>query len=205
MTARARTQPRKLPRQSRAKATVDAIVVAAARILRDDGYERANVNRIADLAGVSVGSLYQYFPSKEALVAAVMARHNARMIDAFEDGLADLATLPLPDAVRGVVVRTLAAYGSDRELHRVIVQEVPKTGLLARTEEFQERMRQIITAYFEFRSDELRPLPAALATRILLTSVEAVASELACDREGRLDDPSVVGELTALVLGYIRR
>jgi AcrR family transcriptional regulator len=81
----AKRKPRKSPSQSRSKDTVDAIVAAATRILRERGYAQTNVNRVAERAGVSVGSLYQYFPSKEALVAEVARRHSTRMIDAFQD------------------------------------------------------------------------------------------------------------------------
>ena len=67
--------PRRRPRQARAQATVDAIIQATARVLIEDGYDRASTNRIAQAAGVSIGSLYQYFPSKEALVAALVEEH----------------------------------------------------------------------------------------------------------------------------------
>src|SRR5262245_52582831 len=120
----------------RSKATVDVIVVAAARILVKDGYERANVNAIAELAGVSIGSLYQYFPSKEALVAEVIKRHSAAMIEVFQQGLVDLAFLPLPDACRGVVRRALAAYAVDPALRRVIVTQVPNLAVFARIRDF---------------------------------------------------------------------
>ena len=63
------TNPRRRPRQARAQATVEAIVKATSRVLIEEGYDRASTNRIAHAAGVSIGSLYQYFPSKEALVA----------------------------------------------------------------------------------------------------------------------------------------
>src|ERR1700733_5846515 len=79
MAKRTRTAPRKKPRQGRSQATVDAILVATARVLCATGYDRASTNRIALAAGVSVGSLYQYFPSKEALVAALVERHIDEM------------------------------------------------------------------------------------------------------------------------------
>src|SRR5687767_7904108 len=60
--------PRIDPRHSRARATVDAIIVAAARILADHGYAGLTTNKVAQRAGVSVGSLYQYFPSKESIL-----------------------------------------------------------------------------------------------------------------------------------------
>jgi len=64
-----------LPQQDRSKVTVDAILTATARILTQEGYDRATTNRIAELAGVSIGSLYQYFPSKEALVTSLAEQH----------------------------------------------------------------------------------------------------------------------------------
>ena len=68
-------RPRKEPRHERARATVDAILMAAAHILRTEGSEAATTNRIAELAGVSIGSLYQYFPNKQAVVGALRERH----------------------------------------------------------------------------------------------------------------------------------
>ena len=65
---------RRKPKQERAVATVDAVIEAAARILIDDGYARLTTNRVAERAGVSVGTLYQYFRSKEAILEALVQR-----------------------------------------------------------------------------------------------------------------------------------
>lgn len=64
--------PRKKPSQSRSKATVDAVLAAAAHILEDRGLSGFNTNAVAVRAGVSIGSLYQYFPSKDAILVALM-------------------------------------------------------------------------------------------------------------------------------------
>jgi AcrR family transcriptional regulator len=77
MTLPKHLQPRKVPKQERSRALVDAIVEATARVLLDKGYDGLGVADVADVAGVSIGSLYQYFPSKEALVAARIERHAA--------------------------------------------------------------------------------------------------------------------------------
>ena len=69
------TSPRKSATQERSRATVDALLSATARVLVKEGYDRASTNKVAEAAGVSIGSLYQYFPSKEALVSAVIQRH----------------------------------------------------------------------------------------------------------------------------------
>ena len=82
MARKLRTNPRKSASQERSRATVDALLEATARVLLKEGYDRASINRIAEVAGVSIGSLYQYFPSKEALVAAVIDRHTREISEA---------------------------------------------------------------------------------------------------------------------------
>jgi AcrR family transcriptional regulator len=73
------TTRRKRPRQARSKAMVTAILDAAARVVRTDGDDHLTTNRVAEVAGVSVGSLYQYFPNKAALLVALLERHDAEM------------------------------------------------------------------------------------------------------------------------------
>lgn len=75
-----RRRPRKLPSQERAQHTVDAIVEAAARILERRGHDGFNTNAVAELAGVSIGTLYQYFPDKYALLGALIARETALLV-----------------------------------------------------------------------------------------------------------------------------
>jgi AcrR family transcriptional regulator len=202
-------RPRKVPRQERAKATVDAILTAAARILRDEGYARAGVNKIARAAGVSVGSLYQYFPTQEALVAAVVTRHNHEMIAAFRDGLTGLESLSPRELVQKVLRRVLAAYAVDRRLYSVIVHEVPAAAHLVRADAheaaFRSEMRELVAGLFEAHAETARPVDVPLATRILLAAVEAAVAELASDPDVRLDDPAIADELAALVLGYVER
>jgi AcrR family transcriptional regulator len=88
-------KPRKSASQKRSRATVDALVEATARILMREGFERASANRIAEVAGVSVGSLYQYFPTKEALVAAVIERHQQEVMETVRRELAEVLTEPV--------------------------------------------------------------------------------------------------------------
>ena len=71
MSAKPSAGPRKQPKQERSQATVEAILTATAHILTEDGYDRLTTNRVAERAGVSIGSLYQYFPHKDALIFAL--------------------------------------------------------------------------------------------------------------------------------------
>ncbi len=88
---------RKLPKQERSRITVEAILEATTHILVEEGYDKANTNRIAERAGISLGSLYQYFPNKEALMTALMDQHATEMaelvgtkLDRFETEVSNL-------------------------------------------------------------------------------------------------------------------
>src|SRR5689334_8463633 len=96
MAHRPATKPRKLARQDRSKATVEALLGGTARVLVRDGYDRASTNRIAEAAGVNISSLYQYFPSKEALVAALIDRHLEEVFAVLGQKIAEAAGEPFP-------------------------------------------------------------------------------------------------------------
>jgi AcrR family transcriptional regulator len=81
-TAAESLSPRKRPQQQRSRVTIDAIFEATIQVLLATGLDRITTIQIADRAGVSVGSLYQYFPNKRALLAAVVRRHIGEVVDA---------------------------------------------------------------------------------------------------------------------------
>jgi Bacterial regulatory proteins, tetR family len=85
-------------------------------------------NRIAATAGVSIGSLYQYFPSKEALVAAVIERHAQELLQVVRETFLTVASRPIDIAVRELVAAGINAHRVDPKLHRVLDEEVPRTG-----------------------------------------------------------------------------
>src|SRR5262245_64733032 len=130
MAKKSAIAPRKLPKQARAQETVEAILTAAARILKKEGFDKASTNRIAEAAGVSIGSLYQYFPSKEALVAALAERHMTEMSEIVAEAGARILTEPLHVAVREVVELMLRAHAVDPELHRVLMEGIPRSAII---------------------------------------------------------------------------
>jgi AcrR family transcriptional regulator len=130
MARRPLTNPRKHATQERSRATVDALIEATARILVREGFDKASTNRIAEEAGVSVGSLYQYYPGKEALVAAVIDRHNQEIMQVVRGALAEVASQPIEKAVRRLVAVAIEAHRVDPKLHRVLAEQIPRTGRL---------------------------------------------------------------------------
>jgi AcrR family transcriptional regulator len=202
------TSPRRRPRQARAQATVDAIVKATARVLVDEGYDRASTNRVALAAGVSIGSLYQYFPSKEALVAALVEDHIAKMQSALTHSLSSAAagqtvasTLDIraKQLVRGVIT----AYRVDPQLDHVLCQEVPKVGELTRVYGFEQYFAERCRAHL-FVDTSVRPIDIERAVFLLVNAVPGVVrASVKEDPRGEADE-RLADELTDMIVRYLK-
>jgi len=203
MAPRISTVPRKNAKQARSRDTIDALLTATARILMRDGFDRASTNRIAEAAGVSIGSLYQYFPSKEALVAALVERHVAEMSASMEEAFLRLATAPLDIAAREIVALMLRVHSVDPKLHKVFIEQVPRIGRLDRIHDVEMKFTQMTRAYLELRKDEIRPQNLELAAFVLVTTVEALTHAATLHHPERLADDQFADEITTLLLTYL--
>lgn len=202
MPPRRSVSPRKQPRQARAQVTHEAILSAAAQVLVEEGYEGATTNRIAEVAGVSVGSLYQYFPNKDAIVAALLERHENAMLAQLASMVAELEHAPLELAVATYVRAMLKVRAHEPKLHQVLTQHLatldPKT--LA---QLQSRVEAIVRLYLERHRARLRPRNLEMAAFLLATSVESIAHLTVLQRPELMRDPAFPEEVTQLVLGYL--
>jgi AcrR family transcriptional regulator len=200
------TNPRKEAAQERSRATVDALVDATARILVREGFDKASTNRIAEVAGVSVGSLYQYFPSKEALVAAVIERHQQQTMRVVRGELARAANQPLEQAMRTIVTVAVKAHRIDPKLHRVLAEQIPRVGKLEKVETFSRENYAIFRAYLERNRKEIRVADLALAAFVCVTSIEALTHTAVLHNEIVAVEAmeTLIDEATRLVVGYLR-
>src|SRR4029077_10780716 len=96
-------EPRKTPVQTRAEATVEAIFEATIQVLLRHGGDRLTTTRVAERAGVSVGTLYQYYPNKESLLFAVVEGHMEKMTVAVEAACEQAHQKPLSEMIKSVV------------------------------------------------------------------------------------------------------
>src|ERR1019366_6996255 len=108
-------EPRKTPQQSRSVATVEAIYDATIQVLLKKGADRLTTVHVARRAGVSVGTLYQYFPNKQALLFAVLERHMQRVVEAVEEACATNHFQPLEVMVDELMNRFIDAKLVDRD------------------------------------------------------------------------------------------
>lgn len=207
MPRRPLTKPRKNASQERSRATVDALIEATARILVREGFDKASTNRIADVAGVSVGSLYQYFPSKESLVAAVIDRHRQAIMQTVRGELADAMSQPVEQAVRTLVAVAVKAHRVDPRLHRVLAEQIPRVGKLESVETFDRENFVLFRNYLEAHRDKLSVDDLELASFVCVTSIEALTHNAVLHHPKTLSDDAVealVEAGTRLVVGYLK-
>lgn len=123
-------KPKKRPKQARSRASFDAIVDAAARLLRERGYEALTTNRIAEQAGVGIATLYEFFPNKEAVVAELAARLMARVEANMEQAFSEASGMEPWPAVVHMTHRAVGSLVEERDVFRVLLRQVPFVPML---------------------------------------------------------------------------
>lgn len=196
-------RPRKRPSQARSRDTVDVILRAAARVFAAQGYAAGTTNRIAEAAGVSVGSLYEYFPNKDALLVALMEAHIAEGQALLEQAAASvtLRSLSLRSAARQLVEAMIALHARDRALHRVLFEEAPLPPRLRRQLADAERVIAARVATYLQRHPEVTAPDPVLAATVVVQAVEALTHKLVV--HGSDDLAAQADELVALVVAYL--
>jgi AcrR family transcriptional regulator len=207
MARKLQTNARKSASQERSRLTVDALLEATARVLVREGYDRASTNRIAEVAGVSIGSLYQYFPSKEALVAAVIDRHTQEVSQVTRNALVKVAARPIEVAAREFVSLAIDAHRVNPKLHGVLAEQIPRVGRLENIEANVREGYALVRGYLEAHRDEIDVADLDLAAFVLVTVVEALTHAAVLRRPDILTGEKArqfVDDVTRLVVRYLR-
>ncbi len=208
-TARRNEQlrPRKRPVQARSQRTVDVVLKAAAQVFARRGYSGATTNHIAERAGVSIGTLYEYFPSKDAILVALLEAHihegEAVLVRAAGDIAGKL--LPLAGTIRHLARAMVELHARDRNLHRVLFEEAP---LPRRLRELLAAMEARITDQVEMllrASPEVTVANPTLAAAVVVKTVEALTHNLVVHGERGRDHEidAYVEEIVRLVASYL--
>ena len=194
---------RKTPRQRRSRETVDVILTAAARIFSEYGWRAATTNRVAEAAGVSVGSLYQYFPGKLALLAALKERFVAHLIIRLEEAL----TRPgdsLASGLRRALRTTLSHHREHRALLLLFAEELPvRLHHHAGNRGDEAPHLALLRRFFTRHQRALRDRDAALAALIVGEMVDAVTRSALRDRPTDLANGRLEAELLDACLLYL--
>ncbi|MDC4951845.1 TetR/AcrR family transcriptional regulator [Acinetobacter baumannii] len=140
--------PRKRPRQARSVATFEAILEAAARILESLGFAGFNTNAVAELAGVSIGSLYQYFPSKDALIVELIRRERAELSKRIVEAIQEHEATDLKEKLKLIIQAAVKHQLSRPQLARTLEFATELIGKDSEESEHQHELETIISDLF---------------------------------------------------------
>ncbi|MBB2487842.1 TetR family transcriptional regulator [Mitsuaria sp. WAJ17] len=196
--------PRKIPSQARSRRMVDAILEAAAGVLAERGYAGTSTNLVAERAGVSVGSVYQYFPNKDSLVAALHERHAGQMYQVIEAVLGTGQRGNLRSQVEAMVRALMAAHMVEPRLHRVLEQElpffeVPKANDSPSDRGIFSRVQQLLEQH---RAD-IVPQDIQLAAWVIQRIIESMVHAAVIEPPLGFSMPEIERSIVDAVLGYL--
>lgn len=201
MSSKPAANPRKQPRQARSQATVAAILTATTHILTESGYAQLTTNRVAERAGVSIGSLYQYFPNKEALLVALAEHHAQAMMQLAQHHLADLRDRSLPEVLRQLVKAAIAAHTVNPQLHRVLQEQVPQREVMQRLD--QTQAEDLLRSLLAQHADQLRPQNLELTVFLVERTIRGLIHGAICDRPEWLKTAEFEQELVVMLSRYL--
>jgi AcrR family transcriptional regulator len=198
-----KTAVRRRPRQRRARQTVEAVLDAVARVLKREGVKAITTNRIAEVAGVSIGSVYQYFPDKRAIFIALHQRHIEQIDRLVETTLVENARSSLDQLIRAMVEAMVDAHSPDPALYELLLTEVPHRA--EGTRDFSVRLHGAFRLAIAARAHELRKGRDLDKLVFIVTHmVESLSHGIVLRRPTALSLAEAKEEVVRAVLAYLR-
>jgi AcrR family transcriptional regulator len=193
------------PKQARARATIDTVLEATARILVEAGYQRLTTNHVARRAGVSVGSIYQYFGSKEELVAALVERHVERLVAVIMGELAKVVDLPFEEGARRIIRALIAAQRINPDLHRALLEQIPRVGKLERVRQLDRDFEALLHGALEAKKSEVGVPDRRLFAFVMVHATKATSLAALLDHPDYLEGNVLADALADMFVAYARR
>ena len=180
-----------------------AILDATAHILLERGFAQTSTNAVAERAGVSVGSLYQYFPNKDALIAALHARHGEQMMAVIQRALTKAMDATLDDALAGLIEATVEAHRVDADLHRVLEQQLGDQDMGALHDEYVDVMEDRIVALLARHRDEITAPDLKLAAYMLMNAAHGLIHAVVLQRPKGISLKAATQEIVRMMKAYL--
>ncbi|AGC48830.1 TetR family transcriptional regulator [Myxococcus stipitatus DSM 14675] len=200
---RPKTRPRKTPRQERSRAMVETLLDATIRVLLARGYDGMTTIAVAERAGVSVGSLYQYFPNKESLVATLAERHTAELLACVDEAFSRADPSDPESGIRALVRAGVDAHRIAPALHKVLLEQVPRIGRMAKVMETSREIVARLERFLLSHRERLIVPDAKVAAFVVETIVESLTHRLVIEQPDYIDAARLEEETTRLAMGYL--
>lgn len=181
---------------------VTRIIDAGQRVLLRDGYDKSSTNRVADEAGISPGSLYQYFSSKEAILGAVVDRYSEELSGRLTAVFADRLDEPGPELVRASLTGLLDVLSENVEFLRLTVEQLPLSHNGKNAKAVEQRVSDLVSAYLSFNKPLTRPLEPSTAAWMLVRMVEHLTIHYVLDNPP-IEREKFIDELSLMTMSYL--
>lgn len=191
-------KPLKMPTQARSRLTYQSILEATAYILIEDGYAHLTTNHVAERAGVSIASLYQYFPNKESLVVTLHHEHAQSTRAQIQQAFVNAENASLENLVDIFVDAMINVHSIEPELHRVFQTEIPR---LLKSEIIQEGNDEFIAVLMKLTQYATDSLEAQKNLAwVIRTMTHSVIHQALMDRPDDLISGQLGQELKDILL-----
>ena len=204
MPPRRPTTSRKKPQQARAQTTVHAILEATVQVLERDGPDAATTTRIAEVAGVSIGTLYQYYSHRDAIFDALQEREFERALAHVANELSDdnLARTPR-ETIIAAIGGLGALYRQSPAMHRVLAMEALRATKADRLVSFDLRVIALVRHFLPATNAPVRRKNLEAAAFVAFQCVRATMLASLLEKPAGLNDATLVEELADLLLRYL--
>ncbi len=196
-------KPRKLPVQERSRATVEAILEAAAQVLEQQGYAASTTNAIAKRAGVSIGSLYEYFPDKNAVFAALKEKLHRAQFEKVAGKLSLKRNVRPATAIRQLLKTRIDAALEQPAVVAILDQEVPASVFASEREDDFSSFAALMAAFAKRYSKHIRIKNLDVAIPLGIQTIDLIISHTAAHRAAELEKPAFLDELSDMMCRYI--
>ncbi len=193
------------PQQERAKAKYDAILQAAIRVLVEEGYPNASTVKIAQAAGVSVGTVYAYFADKDEIFSTYVDTRIRQILEAIASNVSMASYATVEDGIRDVIGAAVTFTMSNKKTLSAMVGKIPGVydGMMLRG--IMPQLYPVAEQFYRAHGLVRNETEARRLTYVLSSAVTGFFIRFITDPDQPLDEEEIADELVALMMGYIVR
>jgi AcrR family transcriptional regulator len=195
---------RKGPRQERSRVTVESIMQATLELIAKDGFHTLTTTKIAERAGISVGSLYEYFPNREAILLSLYESTSSRVANVARKVIVDILDMPIEKGIPKSIEALLVVHGANRLILLDMVTEMPELKLITHPISYDSLMRSAISTYLQHFGVQMTPKELERRLFFIKQIVMGCIRQYLQHPPSRLSRREFVDDLSRILVPYIK-